>query len=662
MRKVFVCYRRSDTGGMAGRIYDGLRAHLGEHAVFRDKASLPGGARYRSEIESEIEHSSALLVLIGQKWMDWDRDGTHSRLHDADDFLCREIQTALKSRRRVIPVLVDGARMPARDDLPESIHDLTEMQAMSVRDDPHFADDIRVVADSLRSPHTRLFRKMRIAAIAAVLCALAAGTMWSLGIDPIDGLRKIAKGLSTPRKPDPSPAAPATPIAETLSDDTIDALVGPIALYPDLLLAEVLAATNYPTEINDAWLRVRGGATVENLEAQDWEDCIRALAAAPDALERMGENLEWVERLGVIYREHPSRVMKRIQVLRRLAAANGSLADSEDVRVHDNAATGAIEIVPAREGEVRVPHYDPAIAFDAPHPGVVPASLAFGDAVAIGPQWDVGIEWPQSQLVAGYEGHHDWGNPKPAAATHSDSPEHPYPAPKAKFVPKPSKASGTAKFAAANDALTKTLPKTDKANTLEPVTPPKPKDQGKLDVSTAHRRDPPTPKGAVIDLPARSDPGVGETSPSNEKTREGQGRAAGNRPRKDAPQEAGRANDDDGHTDPKPESPPRGQIELPKDVEPPQQPVGKAIEPDPSKAKSGDDPGTNKKNDGHGNKNDDGNAGGNHPGGGGGHGNNKNDDGPKKKKKDDPPKKKKKDKDDHDDKGGDKPKKKGKDH
>jgi hypothetical protein len=86
MSGVFISYRRNDSGGYAGRIFDRLRADFGADVIFRDVDTIPGGARFRDEIEKHLETCNIVLVIIGPSWLN-DRDETgHRRLDDPEDW------------------------------------------------------------------------------------------------------------------------------------------------------------------------------------------------------------------------------------------------------------------------------------------------------------------------------------------------------------------------------------------------------------------------------------------------------------------------------------------------------------------------------------------------------------------------------------------------
>ena len=132
---MFISYRREDAAGHAGRLYDWLTRRFGEHGVFIDVVAIGPGKRVRDVIGNVLEACWAVLVVIGPQWLT-PKDGTGKpRIWDPDDVLRNEVETALRDDDvEVIPVLVEGARMPRREDLPEELSELRERNAAELSD------------------------------------------------------------------------------------------------------------------------------------------------------------------------------------------------------------------------------------------------------------------------------------------------------------------------------------------------------------------------------------------------------------------------------------------------------------------------------------------------------------------------------------------------
>jgi hypothetical protein len=143
MARVFLCYRRDDTAAISGRVYDRLAARFGRRNVFKDIDSIPLGVDFKQHIESVIRGCDGVIALIGRDWLTLHDVQGRSRLDDAEDFVRLEIETALATGLPLIPLLVDGARMPSATDLPASMVALALRNGMELEVGRHFEDDIR---------------------------------------------------------------------------------------------------------------------------------------------------------------------------------------------------------------------------------------------------------------------------------------------------------------------------------------------------------------------------------------------------------------------------------------------------------------------------------------------------------------------------------------
>lgn len=208
--------------------------------------------------------------------------------------------------------------------------------------------------------------------------------------------------------------------AEMLKPEQLEALVAPIALYPDELLANVLAASTYPLEVvqADRWLKehktLRGDALKTEVEKQPWDDSIKALASTAEVLSMMSDKLDWTKVLGDAVLAQQSDVMDAVQRLRTKAYDNKKLLTTtqQKVSVKTEESRQVVVIEPAVPDTMYVPYYEPATVYGAwpytEYPpyyfgypsyigaGVVAAGLAFGTAWAIGRwgnYWGGGCNW-----------------------------------------------------------------------------------------------------------------------------------------------------------------------------------------------------------------------------------------------------------------------------
>jgi hypothetical protein len=129
---VFISYRREDSGGYAGRIYDRLTSRLGPENVFFDVDTIPPGRDFVDVLSERVGKCDALLAVIGKHWVLSADSENARRLDDPQDFVRIEIEAALNRDVPVIPVLVGGAAMPHPEDLPDSLKKLTRRQAVEI--------------------------------------------------------------------------------------------------------------------------------------------------------------------------------------------------------------------------------------------------------------------------------------------------------------------------------------------------------------------------------------------------------------------------------------------------------------------------------------------------------------------------------------------------
>jgi streptogramin lyase len=135
MTRIFISYRRDDCAGHAGRLYDHLVERFGDDGVFMDIDAIEPGADFGERIEKAVEVCSVLIALIGDDWLDIADSGGRRRLDNPADLVRLEIVGALRRRDiRVIPVLVEGATMPATEQLPDDLKPLARRNALELSD------------------------------------------------------------------------------------------------------------------------------------------------------------------------------------------------------------------------------------------------------------------------------------------------------------------------------------------------------------------------------------------------------------------------------------------------------------------------------------------------------------------------------------------------
>jgi hypothetical protein len=230
--------------------------------------------------------------------------------------------------------------------------------------------------------------------------------------------------------PNQSSNQPATTSDQLLKPEEIAALVAPVALYPDNLLAEVLMASTYPLEVvqADRWATANKKLNQDQLKAavdkQPWDGSVKALVATPSVLTMMSTKLDWTQKLGDAFLAQQTDVMDAIQRLRAKAQANNKLTSTKEqtVTVRQEQNRQVIAIEPTEPNMVYVPYYDPAVVYGdwpyADYPpyyfpdyyggyigaGLLATGVAFGAGyllgrwVSRGNYWGGGINWQRNAI------------------------------------------------------------------------------------------------------------------------------------------------------------------------------------------------------------------------------------------------------------------------
>ena len=218
----------------------------------------------------------------------------------------------------------------------------------------------------------------------------------------------------------------------SFAPDQLDQLVSRIALYPDPLLAQILAAATFPDQIPDAarWADqhhyLTGQALADAIQADQlpWDPSVQALLPFPSVLDMMASDMNWTTDLGNAFLAQQQDVMDAVQRERRKARDFGYLRSNGQIIVGGGPY---ITVMPVNPGFVVVPYYDPRIVFFAPRPGfVVGGAIRFGFGVTIGGffrQWGWGydrFDWDRHGVIINNEPwRRSWGNRREY--------EHPYP-------------------------------------------------------------------------------------------------------------------------------------------------------------------------------------------------------------------------------------------
>ena len=145
MTGIFINYRREDSAGYAGRLYDHLTRHFGHGFVFMDIDAITPGQDFTEVLDRNLSVCAALIVVIGKSWLTCENAQGHRRLDDTQDFVRAEIIAALDRRIPVIPALVGGATMPSQEDLPTALAILARRQAIELSDTRFQQDCLRLI-------------------------------------------------------------------------------------------------------------------------------------------------------------------------------------------------------------------------------------------------------------------------------------------------------------------------------------------------------------------------------------------------------------------------------------------------------------------------------------------------------------------------------------
>jgi hypothetical protein len=220
--------------------------------------------------------------------------------------------------------------------------------------------------------------------------------------------------------PAPPQAAPApTPAYTQQTPEQLQQLVAPIALYPDSLVAQILAASTFPAQVVEAdrWLQdhavLQGQAVAQAVDQQPWDPSVKALCAFPSVLGNMDKNLSWTSSLGDAYYNQQQQVMDAVQVMRQRAQAAGNLKTTSEQTVATQGSTIVVE--PENPEIVYVPAYDPWVVYGDPilawpgwypYPGIWFGGpyLSFGVGFGIG--FFAGFGWGWGNW--GFDWHHGY--------------------------------------------------------------------------------------------------------------------------------------------------------------------------------------------------------------------------------------------------------------
>lgn len=234
MDGIFISYRREDSSGYAGRLYDRLAARFGREHVFMDVEGIDPGTDFIDAIDSAVASCTVLLVLIGPKWLGEDIGNDKRRIDDPHDFVRLETAAALRRKIRVLPVLVNDADMPGEDALPPDLKALARRQAIEINHKQWDAStgEVLKALDRIFGTDKPSWRLPAIIAASGIALAIGGTLLWMNR--PAD---------DTMHSPPPTlTAAPATPATGTTTKEPT-----PVTPSPTTAGAEKPLPSNTPT-------------------------------------------------------------------------------------------------------------------------------------------------------------------------------------------------------------------------------------------------------------------------------------------------------------------------------------------------------------------------------------------------------------------------------
>lgn len=242
--RIFISYRRDDTSGFAGRLEDSLAVYFGASRVFRDITGIEYGSDFERAIDDKVSESGAVIVLIGDKWLEARDAEGNRRLDDPNDYVTREIASALNSECTVVPVLVGDAVVPQPEQLPEAIRALSKRNALTVTDERwQFDIDRLAKVLAIDIPGTVIQRRLNLLRLGAVTTLAIAGLLAVLWFTPV--LLAWNEGDVGLRASGYSPLQSAIPQIGVLLAGTFALLAAPFMEAPRRPIALAATAVAY---------------------------------------------------------------------------------------------------------------------------------------------------------------------------------------------------------------------------------------------------------------------------------------------------------------------------------------------------------------------------------------------------------------------------------
>jgi sugar lactone lactonase YvrE len=300
MPQISISYRRADSEAMTGRIFDRLIAHYGKEAIFRDIDNIPAGIDFRQHINEMLHQTNVLLAIVGPEWLGATRDGPE-RINEESDPVRVEVETALRRRLRIIPILIGQTRMPSSNQLPPSLKDFAFLNAVRIdtgRDfDHHIEHLIKSIDDILSQTKSPPSRETSIAG-SGERPATKAPNKAEDKVEKPSPIKETARKRDTGSRPAAATVAPSVTPAPRQPTWQAMAIPAPsrdwrYMLWPKsrsgrmLRLAAVgaVAVVVLALLVLDLWPAGPGASNVQRLFSLQNPGPVSALAFSPDAQE-----------------------------------------------------------------------------------------------------------------------------------------------------------------------------------------------------------------------------------------------------------------------------------------------------------------------------------------------------------------------------------------
>ena len=278
--RLFINYRREDTAPYAGRLYDRLTAHFGPGQVFIDIDQIEPGEDFVEAINAKVGACDVAIISIGPVWLRATDASGKRRINDTEDFVRMEILAALQRNIRVIPVLMGGARMPTKEDLPEALAPLSRRNAIELSETRFHADVDRLI-EAIEKPRgvaktekTTAERQQASSSAPAGTAAygkilIAAGIMFALGFFIWFFSARRSETASGRSEPAVAELTPVVANSATPSQESTPPSATPDSQPGDGIASRLVTGSSTPNPYEEEWMQdIRKRAESGAAEAQ----------------------------------------------------------------------------------------------------------------------------------------------------------------------------------------------------------------------------------------------------------------------------------------------------------------------------------------------------------------------------------------------------------